>query len=79
MWLFLFLKMLFFKKKKINLWVHGWYGKEKWYEAFMKKKMYNIADGIFVYGDFAKKNFLNWDIVQIKFLLYIILWIMPNR
>lgn len=58
MWLFLFLKMLFFKKKKINLWVHGWYGKEKWYEAFMKKKMYNIADGIFVYGDFAKKELL---------------------
>lgn len=54
LWLFLFLKALFFRKKKLNLWVHGWYGKENFFEGFLKKVMYNIADSVFCYGDYAR-------------------------
>lgn len=58
-WPFLLLKKFFFRKKKVNIWVHGWYGKETGIEALMKKFMYNTVDGIFCYGDYARKLLLD--------------------
>lgn len=41
--------------KKVYIWTHGWYGKENRIEAFMKKVMYKMADGILLYGNYAKE------------------------
>lgn len=57
-WPFLIIKALFFRKKKLNIWVHGWYGKETWLEGILKKFMFHVVDGIFCYGDYAKKMLL---------------------
>lgn len=54
-WPFLICKALFFRKKKLNLWVHGWYGKERLVDGLLKKFMFTVADGIFCYGDYACK------------------------
>lgn len=54
-----------FKKKRVFLWSHGWYGKEGRMEKIMKKLFFGLASGTFVYGDRAKKlmveNGLNGD------------------
>lgn len=57
-WPFLVFKRLLFRKKKVNIWVHGWYGKETGLEAILKKFMFNTVDGIFCYGDYARKLLL---------------------
>lgn len=54
-WVFLFLAHLFFPKKKIYDWGHGWYGKEKRLQVTLKKWMCHRFTGIFVYGDYAKQ------------------------
>lgn len=41
--------------KKVFLWTHGWYGKETWLKALSKKLFFAMADGIFLYGEYAKK------------------------
>lgn len=53
-WLFTLIKRLFFPHKKIYFWCHGWYGKESYTEAFIKKFIYKSASGIFTYGEYAK-------------------------
>ena len=54
-----------FKKKKVYLWSHGWYGKESKKETYLKKLFFGLASGTFVYGDRAKRlmveNGLNGD------------------
>ena len=40
---------------KLFLWTHGWYGKESKIEKSIKHFCYKNLDGIFVYGDRAKK------------------------
>ena len=54
-WLFFFIAFIFFPKKKINIWTHGWYGKELKYEAKMKLWLYKRVQYIFLYGNYAKK------------------------
>ena len=54
-WLFFIRKKLFYPHKKIYLWGHGWYGKESFLEARIKKLLFSCADGICVYGNWAKK------------------------
>ena len=54
-YLFIGLKKIFFPKKRIFLWTHGWYGKENYIEKKLKLWMFNRADGLFLYGDYAKK------------------------
>ena len=75
-------KMLFLPKwrkdrPKLLLWTHGWYGKESTLTKLVKKIYYKRADGILLYGDYAKslmiregfdpdklfviKNSLNYD------------------
>lgn len=53
-WLFFIRKRLFYPKKKLYLWGHGWYGKESPLEARIKKLLFACADGICVYGNWAK-------------------------
>lgn len=57
-WLFLFLCRLF-HKKRVYLWTHGWYGKETKIKCILKKIYFRQADGIFLYGNYAKQLMLN--------------------
>lgn len=41
--------------KKTYLWTHGWYGNEKGIKKGIKKIYFELADNIFLYGDYAKK------------------------
>lgn len=54
-WALAILKRLFFRKKKLYFWAHGWYGKESFFQGFIKKIVYKSADGIFTYGSYAKE------------------------
>lgn len=54
-WLFFLRAKLFYPKKKIYLWGHGWYGKETRMEAFIKRLIFNSVSGIFVYGNYARQ------------------------
>lgn len=54
-WIFFWLAFNFFPKKRIYLWTHGWYGKERSYEARLKLWLFRHASGTFVYGDRARK------------------------
>lgn len=51
-WLMLFLSKIF--RKRIYLWSHGWYGKETKFRKLAKKFFFSLADGIFLYGNYAK-------------------------
>lgn len=55
-WLFCILSRLFYRKKKLFFWTHGWYGKESWLESVIKKWMFRLANGgIFLYGNYARE------------------------
>lgn len=54
-WLFFLRAHLFYPRKKIYVWGHGWYGKETRVEAFIKRIMWKSVSGVFVYGNYAKK------------------------
>lgn len=54
-WMLALLKRLFFRKKRLYFWAHGWYGKESFFQSLIKKVVYKSADGIFTYGAYAKK------------------------
>lgn len=60
LYVFIFIKNLLFRKKKVYLWTHGWYGKETRSQKLLKKWMFSHVDGNFVYGEYAidlmKKN-----------------------
>ena len=53
-WLFLLLSR-FYRKKKVYLWSHGWYGKESKIECIIKKMFFKLADGTFLYGNYARE------------------------
>ncbi|MGV8135441.1 MAG: glycosyltransferase family 4 protein [Mangrovibacterium sp.] len=65
-WCFFLLKRFFYRKKKVFLWTHGWYGKETKIEAFLKMWMYRTVDGIFTYGDYARRLLMERGISQDK-------------
>lgn len=53
-WIFL-IKAKFYKKKKVFLWSHGWYGKETRLERVLKKLMFHLPNGgILLYGNYAR-------------------------
>lgn len=52
-WLFLLLSK-FYPRKKIYLWTHGAYGKESLPIRVVEKLFYNLVDGTFLYGDYAR-------------------------
>lgn len=53
-WCFALMKYLFFRKKRLYYWCHGWYGKESFLERVVKKFLFRTADGIFTYGEYAR-------------------------
>lgn len=53
-WLFLILAK-FFPRKKVYLWSHGFYGKESPLQDFIKKNIFKLADGIFLYNNYARE------------------------
>lgn len=61
-YIFIGLKVLFFPRKKIYVWTHGWYGKESRLEAKMKLWQLRHVDGIFVYGNYARQLLINKSI-----------------
>lgn len=55
-WLFCFLARLFFPKKKVFFWSHGWYGKESQVETIFKKLLFHLPNGgVFLYNNYARQ------------------------
>ncbi len=53
-WIFLLFSK-FFRKKKIYLWSHGFYGKESRWERVVKRWMFKLPNGgTFLYGSYAR-------------------------
>jgi len=52
-WQILFLSK--FRKQKVYLWDHGWYGREGFVKKLIKKIYFGLADGTLLYGNYAKK------------------------
>lgn len=49
-------KKLFYPKKRLYFWTHGFYGKESKLEiAFWKKPLFQLADAVFSYNDYSKQ------------------------
>lgn len=54
-WLFMILKKLFFRKKKVILWSHGYYGYEKKInKILLVKPFFRLADGLLLYNNRAR-------------------------
>ena len=65
-WLFCIRARLFYPKKRVYFWSHGWYGKESKIERILKKIFFKLPNGgIFLYGNYARelmiKNGINPD------------------
>lgn len=67
-WVILILNQ--FMNKKIYLWSHGWYGNEGILKRKIKKLLFRLADGTFLYGNRAKELMINEGISEEK--LYVI-------
>jgi len=52
--LFVILKAIFFRNKKIYGWSHGWYGRENRFVRFLSKFKISCMDGLFVYNNRAR-------------------------
>lgn len=65
-YLFFFFAHYFVPKKKVQVWTHGWYGKETPMEARLKRWMFRHVDGIFVYGQYAKQLLVEHGIPEEK-------------
>lgn len=50
-WIFTLLSK--FKKQKVYIWDHGYYGKESKIRTWIKRIYFGLADGSFIYGDYA--------------------------
>lgn len=55
MWVLPKLIRIYNPKASIFFWSHGWYGKESRLKAWIKKCFFKQADGVFLYGNYAKK------------------------
>lgn len=59
-WLFCVRARLFFPKKRVFFWTHGWYGKESALERILKKCFFRLPNGgIFLYGNYARELMIN--------------------
>lgn len=65
-WWFLILHKIFYRKKRVYLWTHGWYGKETIIIKLLKKIYFGLADGIFLYGYYAKSLMIKEGIREDK-------------
>ena len=55
MWVLPRLIRIYNPKASIYFWTHGWYGKESKLKVLIKKYFFNQADGVLLYGNYAKK------------------------
>ncbi|MBD5505612.1 MAG: glycosyltransferase [Lachnospiraceae bacterium] len=53
-WVFMLLRPIFAPKKEIFLWSHGWYGREGFLKKLIKRIFFGLADGTFLYGNYAR-------------------------
>lgn len=59
LYVFLILKNLFFRTKKVLLWSHGYYGKESWVQkTSFKRPLLKLADCLLIYGNHARELML---------------------
>lgn len=58
-WLFVLLARV--RGKKVYMWTHGWYGNEGFIKSLIKKTFFNLSDGIFLYGEYAKRLMIERD------------------
>jgi glycosyltransferase involved in cell wall biosynthesis len=65
-YVFIGIVRLFFPQKRIFIWTHGWYGKESNIERFFKLWQFHHVNGIFLYGNYAKKALLRLGIASQK-------------
>ncbi len=55
-WLFCILARLFYPRKRVYFWSHGWYGKETRLEKAIKKIYFKLPrNGVFLYGNYARE------------------------
>lgn len=56
------------KKKgpKVLLWTHGWYGKESKFQRVIKKFYFSLADGLLLYGNYAKEGLIKLGVEEKK-------------
>ncbi|WP_285815056.1 glycosyltransferase [Thomasclavelia cocleata] len=54
-WAFMLLKKIVVPEKKVYLWSHGWYGRENFTKKWIKRAFFGLADGNFLYGNYARK------------------------
>ena len=55
MWLLLIQLSLFHPSIRIYMWTHGWYGRETFFKKKIKKIFFEMTDGVFLYGNYAKQ------------------------
>ena len=54
-WVFSIGARLFYPKKHVYFWSHGWYGKETRFEAFIKRILFHLPNGgTVLYGNYAR-------------------------
>lgn len=70
-WVILLFNKLKRKNQKIYLWSHGWYGRESIIKKYLKKIYFKLADGIFLYGNYAKTIAISQGFSQAE-TLYVI-------
>lgn len=44
-----------FRRQKVFTWSHGWYGREDFVKKWMKRLYFGLADGTFLYGNYARQ------------------------
>lgn len=55
-WLVMMQRQLFYRKKRVYLWSHGWYGREGFAKKWIKRVFFGMADHVFTYGQYAKEQ-----------------------
>ncbi len=55
-WAFCILKRIFRPNKKVYYWSHGWYGREGRFKKWLKRGFFGLADGTFLYGNYARQQ-----------------------
>lgn len=59
LYVFLILKHIFFHKKKVIFWSHGYYGKESWIQKnIFKRPLMRMADVLMLYGNYSRELML---------------------
>lgn len=53
-WWALLQRRLFYRRKRVVLWSHGWYGREGFIKKWIKRMFFSMADHVLTYGQYAK-------------------------